>query len=166
MVCSSDGSRSCFAHTDSCTEWTFTRFIERGRGYTSAAQLIANVLYTPCLLGGYSRVVATVLSAASTHASFLAPLASSDYASAAAYITLFPLNIWLYEALLGQALGWFYGHNVAYCYDDYADAFCDGCCRLGHGVFWLGLGAACLCLQQPLEQAASALASFFTCTLA
>lgn len=153
--------------TDSCTEWMFTRFVERGRGYTSAAQFFANVLYTPCLLSGYARVVTALLSAAAwSQASLLAPLASSDSASAAAYVTLFPLNIWLYEALLGHALGWFYGHNVAYCYGDYADAFCDGCCRLGHGVFWLGLGAACLCLQQPLEHAASALASCFACVLA
>ena len=68
------------------------------------------------------------------------------------------LNIWLYEGVLGHALIMLYGHNVAYCYDDYADAFCNGCCRLGHGVFWLGLGAACLALEAPLERAAAAVA--------
>ena len=30
---------------------------------------------------------------------------------------------------------------MAWNYDDYADVLCNGCIRIGHGVWWLGLGA-------------------------
>ena len=67
------------------------------------------------------------------------------------YVVAFPLNIWLYEILLGHALTWLYGRNVAWVYADYADAFANDCCRLGHGLFWLGLGAVCVLTEAPLD---------------
>jgi mannose-6-phosphate isomerase-like protein (cupin superfamily) len=135
------------------TEYGFTRFVERGRGYTSLAQAIANVLYAPLLLDGYRYAIDKLVRASAT----AAPLAAAAHAPV--YVALFPLNIWLYEALLGHALVWLYGHNVAYCYDDYADAFCAGCCRFGHGVFWLGLGAAVLMVEAPVDAVANAAAA-------
>ena len=84
-------------------ELGFTRYVERGgRGYTSAAQLVANVLYTPLLLDGY----ATAIDA-------LSPRLRSPGAHACCYVGLFPLNVWLFEVLLGHVLIAIYGHNVA-----------------------------------------------------
>lgn len=114
----------------SATEFGFTLFLERGRGYTSGAQFAANVLYAPILLDAYAASVSAVTPSAS--------------AAAMLYVGLFPLNIWLYEAILGHALVWLYGRNVAWCYADYADTFANECCRLGHGLFWVGLGGVCL----------------------
>ena len=45
------------------------------------------------------------------------------------------------------------------CYHDYADAFANGCCRLGHGVFWLGLGAVCLLIDARIDALTDALAT-------
>ena len=60
-----------------------------------------------------------------------------------AYILLFPFNIWLLEIVQGIAVMWFHGgYNVAWCYSDYSDVAFYGCLRLGHGVWWLGMGAA------------------------
>ena len=87
---------------------------------------------------------------------------SSSMAYAMAYVALFPLDIWLYEAVLGTYLVWMYGHNVAYCYRDYADAFCNACCRLGHGVFWLGLGVICFVFDESLDTVAEAAAAGLT----
>jgi hypothetical protein len=57
---------------------------------------------------------------------------------------LFPLNIWVLEVVVGHAIMLvFNGYNVAWNYDDYADVMCNGCIRIGHGVWWLGLGAIC-----------------------
>ena len=44
---------------------------------------------------------------------------------------------------MGHAIIWLHGHNVAWCYADYADAFWNGCARLGHAPAWLVLGAVC-----------------------
>ena len=38
---------------------------------------------------------------------------------------------------------WRSGHNVAWNYADYSDAFGNGCARLGHAPAWLALGAVC-----------------------
>ena len=38
------------------------------------------------------------------------------------------------------------GHNVAWNYADYSDAFGNGCARLGHAPAWLALGAVCFWL--------------------
>ena len=63
-------------------ELSFTR-LERGRAYTSVAQFVANVLYTPLLLDGY----ATLLRWAT-----LAALPVS-----VVYVLAFPLNVWVLE---------------------------------------------------------------------
>ena len=57
------------------------------------------------------------------------------------YILLFPLNIWLLEVVEGHLIMWTYGHNVAWCYLDYADCALNGCVRLAHAVCWLLLGS-------------------------
>ena len=131
----------------SCTEYAFTLLLERGRGYTSAAQFYANVLYAPILLDRFAQFVAWLV------------MPGPPLIAATVYTSLFPLNIWIFEILLGHALVWFYGHNVAYCYDDYRDAFASGCCRLGHGVFWLGLGLVCWLLDGTLSDLAQKLLS-------
>ena len=111
----------------SVIEYAF-EFLERGRPYTSAEQFLGNLVYTPLLLSVYG--------------SFLLH-------NAAAYIILFPVNIWLLEIVQGHAYMWFYcGRNVAWCYLDYADVACNGCVRWGHGVWWIGLGAACLLIER------------------
>ena len=60
-----------------------------------------------------------------------------------AYVLLFPLNIWLLEIVLGRLIAAVHGHNVAWCYHDYSDAFGWGCARVGHAPVWLVLGAIC-----------------------
>jgi len=96
---------------------------ERGRPYTSLAQFVANLLYVPVLLDTYGALLAA-----------RGPLL---------YALLFPLNVWLLELIVGHAIAWLHGRNVAWCYADYADAFGNGCARLGHAPAWLALGAVC-----------------------
>lgn len=110
----------------SCTEATFTQ-LERGRAYTSFAQFWANLLYLPILLDGYFALIGSPL---------LCTL-------------LFPFNVWLLEIVEGHLIIWIYGHNVAWCYLDYDDCYCNGCIRLGHAIFWIGLGAT-VCVIYPL----------------
>mgnify|MGYP002631352688 CR=1 FL=1 len=105
-------------------ELAFTT-LERGTGYTSLAQFGTILLYTPLLLDAYGALLGTM------------PVA---------YVLLFPLNVWLLEIVVGAAIIWVHGHNVAWCYADYADAFANGSARLGHAPAWLALGVACFWL--------------------
>lgn len=98
-------------------EFGFTYF-ERGIAYTSLAQILANLIYMPLLLDVYRRLV--------TGALF--------------YILLFPVNIWILELVQGVGISAIYGANVAWTYADYADEMCGGLIRLGHAVWWWGLG--------------------------
>ena len=138
----------------SFTEFGFTKYIERGGptapvyggplGYTSLAQFTANVLYVgPVLLNGYSHVVTKLMSV------LVAESCENDSNDAYGpiYVMFFPFNVWLYEALLDFVLKWFYGRNVAWRYDDYADTFCNSACRLGHAPFWWLLGVVCLKME-------------------
>jgi len=102
-------------------ESTFT-FFERGRPFTSFEQFWGNLLYIPVLLDLYGVLLGKHM---------------------IAYIILFPFNIWLLEIVLGYFYIWTFGHNVAWCYLDYSDSYFTGNIRLGHGVFWLALGAIC-----------------------
>ena len=120
----------------SVAESGFT-LLERGRAFTSVAQLAANVLSTPVLEAYHAWLGATP----------------------ALFVALFPLLIWLYEIILGHVLIWLFGRNIAWCYEDYADAFCTACARLGHGPFWLALGAGFLGLQPALVGASEAAAA-------
>ena len=113
-------------------EYNFTYF-ERGKAYTSLAQFLANVLYMPLLVDLYSHYL--------WRFPFL-------------YISLFPINIWLLEIVQGLAIQWIYGRNVAWCYADYADEFFNGLIRIGHAIWWWGLGLA-LWLFYPGIQRAS-----------
>lgn len=124
------------------TEWWFT-LLERGKGYTSVAQFIANLGYLPILLDGYGVLL-------------------KDWPNM--YVALFPLNVWLLEIVVGHAIIAIYGHNVAWCYEDYADAYCAACFRLGHTPFWLGLGAICLFVYEPLVEVTNAASSVFAIT--
>lgn len=112
----------------SFAESAFT-LLERGKPYTSAAQFVGNLLYIPVLLDAYGSVLGS------------SPLL---------YVLLFPFNVWLLEAVVGYAIVWVHGYNVAWCYLDYADEFLHGNLRLGHGIWWWGLGAACLVIYPPL----------------
>ena len=58
----------------------------------------------------------------------------------------------------GHAIAALYGRNVAWCYRDYVDARCNDCIRLGHGPFWVGLGAVCWVTYPVLVQASAAMA--------
>ena len=116
----------------SCIESTFT-LLERGAPYTSDAQFWGNLLVLPFTLELYSALVPR---------------------SAVAFIALFPLNIWLLEVVEGHAIAYVYGRNVAWCYADYSDEFYHGWLRLGHAVWWLGLGAICFVLYPILQAAA------------
>ena len=121
----------------SSAEWLFT-LLERGRGYTSIAQFASNLIYLPVLLDGYSYLLLS---------------------RPVLYIALFPVNVWLLEIVVGQALTWLYGHNVAWCYADYADAYCAASFRIGHAPFWVGLGAICWVTFQPLVTVTSGAAT-------
>ena len=113
-------------------EYNFTYF-ERGKAYTSMAQFVANVLYMPLLVDLYSHFL--------WRFPFL-------------YMSLFPINIWLLEIVQGLAIQWIYGRNVAWCYADYADELFNGLIRIGHAIWWWGLGVA-LWLFYPFIQRAS-----------
>ena len=127
----------------SFTEYSFT-LLERGAAYTSAAQFWANVLYTPLLLELYGQQLA---------------------AQPALYVACFPLNIWLLEVIVAGVITWLFGHNVAWCYDDYADAMCGGAFRIGHGAFWLVLGAGCLACYPALVDATDGAAAWLEAEL-
>lgn len=114
----------------SFTESSFTYF-ERGACYTSVAQFFGNLLYIPVLLDVYGIYLEN------------RPLL---------YVLFFPLNVWLLELVEGALIVWVFGHNVAWCYLDYADEFAWGWLRVGHAVWWWGMGVACL-LAYPLLQA-------------
>ena len=109
---------SLLALSYSFMEFSFTRF-ERGRAYTSAAQFGANLIYMPVLVDVYEHFFRQIPSC---------------------YILLFPLNIWILELIQGLAISYIFGYNVAWCYADYADEFCFGFARIGHAVWWWGLG--------------------------
>lgn len=103
----------------SFVEYNFT-FFERGKAYTSLAQFLANVVYMPVLVDLYRHLLQNPI----------------------LYVLLFPANIWLLEIVQGTAIHWIYGRNVAWCYADYADELFGGLIRLGHAIWWWGLGAA------------------------
>ncbi|CAE7875776.1 CRWN1, partial [Symbiodinium microadriaticum] len=109
---------SLLALSYSFMESCFTHF-ERGRSYTSAAQFGANLIYMPVLVDVYGY--------------FLKDLSCW-------YILLFPLNIWMLEIVQGILICFTFGHNVAWCYADYADEFFWGFARVGHAIWWWGLG--------------------------
>ena len=102
----------------SFVEYNFT-FFERGKAYTSLAQFLANVVYMPVLVDLYGHFLQNPI----------------------LYVLLFPANIWLLEIVQGTAIHWIYGRNVAWCYADYADELFGGLIRLGHAIWWWGLGA-------------------------
>ena len=120
----------CAAAAYSGIEFVFT-FLHEGEAFTSFAQFWGNLLYTPVLLDGYWWL--------------LAPQ-QRGVPGAALYVLLFPLNVWLLEIVLDRVFIAVYGRNVAWCYCTSADHGCGGAVRLGHGVFWLMLGLACLCV--------------------
>lgn len=121
-------------------EFTFT-LLERGAPYTSFAQFWGNLLYLPLLLDVYGYFLS---------------------ASPALYVLCFPLNIWVLELVLGSVFWWVYGHNVAWNYLDYADAYCSGCIRVGHGLFWLVLGVVCFTAYPTLCEATRVIADPLT----
>ncbi|KAL1525005.1 hypothetical protein AB1Y20_019881 [Prymnesium parvum] len=102
-------------------ELAFTK-LERGSSYTSFTQFNAVLLYLPILLDLYGALLGD---------------------NVLCYILLFPANVWLLEVVVGHAIIWLHGHNVAWCYADYSDAFFNDCARLGHAPAWLALGVAC-----------------------
>ena len=67
---------------------------------------------------------------------------------------------------MATAITWLFGHNVAWCYDDYADALCGGALRLGHGAFWLALGGGCLVGYPALVEATDGAAAWAEAQLA
>mmetsp|Transcript_29730 Transcript_29730/g.59154 ORF Transcript_29730/g.59154 Transcript_29730/m.59154 type:complete len:219 (+) Transcript_29730:93-749(+) len=119
-------------------EYAFTK-LERGVGYTSLAQLFANLLYVPALLEGYKAALELV--AAGDPGFFV-------------YVLLYPINVWFLEAFEESFLiRPIYGRNVAWNYSDYADEAMGGCVRLGHAPAWWALGAA-VRLGAPLVEGA------------
>ena len=124
-----------YSFMESC----FTHF-ERGRAYTSAAQFGANLIYMPVLVDVYGHIL-------------------GDYPFW--YVLLFPLNIWTLELVQGLVICYIFGHNVAWCYADYADEFCWGFARLGHAVWWWGLGLL-LCVLYPSIVSLSQIAGGYT----
>lgn len=111
-------------------ESSFTYF-QRGACYTSVAQFLGNLLYIPVLLDVYGMYLEN------------SPLL---------YVFFFPLNVWLLELVEGALIVCLFGHNVAWSYLDYADEFAWGNLRVGHAVWWWGLGVACL-LAYPMLRA-------------
>lgn len=109
------------------TESTFT-YLERGIAFTSFCQFYCNLLYVPILLDLYGQLMEDK------------PLL---------YIACFPLNIYMLEIVVGYYCRWLYGFNAAWCYADYDDAYFDGCIRLAHAPFWIGLGC-CTVIAYPL----------------
>eukprot|EP00927_Polykrikos_kofoidii_P079933 TRINITY_DN76784_c0_g1_i1.p1 TRINITY_DN76784_c0_g1~~TRINITY_DN76784_c0_g1_i1.p1 ORF type:complete len:242 (+),score=15.96 TRINITY_DN76784_c0_g1_i1:39-764(+) len=117
----------------SCTEFTFTFFERQHKPYTSLAQFWGNLLYAPIVLDAYGACLSRF------------PML---------YVLMFPINIWILEIVVGHVIIIIYGYNVAWCYADYTDAFCNDCFRIGHGVWWLSLGLICL-ISDPLLQGVS-----------
>eukprot|EP00930_Biecheleria_cincta_P003001 TRINITY_DN103942_c0_g1_i1.p1 TRINITY_DN103942_c0_g1~~TRINITY_DN103942_c0_g1_i1.p1 ORF type:complete len:241 (+),score=24.50 TRINITY_DN103942_c0_g1_i1:206-928(+) len=109
---------------------------ERGVAYTTLAHFVGVILYTPILLDGYAELL-------------------SDHP--VAYVACFPLNVWLLELLVGLGIVWMHGHNVAWCYADYADTFFFGQARAGHAPAWLGLGCVCYWLYPWLQTTTASL---------
>lgn len=103
---------------------------ERGVAYTTLSQFVGVLLYTPILLDGYAELFCK---------------------HPVAYVACFPLNVWLLELLVGLGITWMHGHNVAWCYADYADTFFFGQARVGHAPAWLGLGCVCYWLYPWLQ---------------
>ena len=102
----------------SLTESCFT-YCESGYAFTSWAQFYCNLLYVPILLDLYGKLFSSL------------PWL---------YVLCFPLNIYILEIIVGHFLIWLHGYNVAWCYRDYTDSYANGCFRLAHAPFWLGLG--------------------------
>jgi hypothetical protein len=123
MLATPDLQLRCFAAAVlySFAESAFT-YLERANSYTSFSQFVAVILYAPLLLDAYGAALDS---------------------STLAYVALFPLNVWLLELVVGLVLIWVHGHNVAWCYADYADTFALGQARVGHAPAWLALGLAC-----------------------
>ena len=121
-------------------ESAFT-FFERGKSYTSAAQFGANLLYIPVLLDWYAWFF---------------------YPFPAAYVLLFPLNIWILEIveewLIIRVV---FGRNVAWTYKDYSDEYLNGCIRLGHAFGWWSLGLGCSIVYPTITEMSSHAASLF-----
>lgn len=96
--------------------------MERGVSYSTLAQFSGILLYAPILLDAYGALLGESL---------------------LAYMLFFPVNVWLLEVVLGYGITWLHGHNVAWCYADYADTFFNGYCRLGLAPAWAVLGWLC-----------------------
>mmetsp|Transcript_43643 Transcript_43643/g.114702 ORF Transcript_43643/g.114702 Transcript_43643/m.114702 type:complete len:233 (+) Transcript_43643:35-733(+) len=107
----------------SLAESTFT-LLERGCSYTTLSQFIGVILYAPLLLDGYGWLL--------------------EGQHSILYVAAFPVNVWVLELIIGLMIIWFHGHNVSWCYADYADAFAFGQARLGHAPAWLTLGWGCM----------------------
>ncbi len=122
--------RAAFGATAySLIEYTFT-FVNDGTAYTSFAQFFGNLLYVPILLDGYGFLL---------------------YDNLFLYILFFPVNVWLLEIVLDSLFHVIYGRNVAWCYHSYEDSKLNGVIRVGHGKFWLLLGAACHVIYPTLK---------------
>ena len=112
-------------------EWNFTRMSD-GKAFTSLAQFWGNLIYTPVLLDAYWYLI------------FGADSGEADgVISTLLYILGFPLNVWLLELVLDRLFIICYTRNVAWCYCTYSDSACGGAVRLGHGIWWLLMGAGC-----------------------
>ena len=102
-------------------EYNFT-WVSDGKAFTSLAQFWGNLLYTPILLDVYWHYFGR---------------------SPILYILCFPFNVWLLEIILDRLFIICYTRNVAWCYCTYSDSACGGAIRLGHGIWWLLMGAGC-----------------------
>ena len=122
----------CAAVAYSFMEYTFT-FFSDGKPFTSFAQFWGNCLYTPVLLEGYSWLISTF--------GIFFDLGLKEEITV--YVLLFPLNIWILELVLDRVFIMVYGRNVAWCYCTYDDSYFGGAVRLGHGIYWIGLGVFC-----------------------
>ena len=110
--------------------------LERGKNYTSLAQFLANLVYIPALVQLYP----------------VALRACGLDDGLFPFVFAYPLNIWLLEILQHLfILTPIWGHNVAWCYSDYADERLGGVIRLGHAPAWWMLGALVFVGKEVLE---------------
>ena len=136
-------------------EFSFTT-LQNGKGFTSFAQFWGNLLYTPILLDVYYDVIVSACGS-SDNGPENAPPPTPTMLAYVTYVLLFPVNVWLLELVLDRLFLVVYGRNVAWCYCTDTDSYAGGTVRLGHGKYWLAMGAACAMLQPNFRDATDSL---------
>jgi hypothetical protein len=95
--------------------------VQDGKLWTSYEQFICNLLFLPIFLHGYDALISTYFFR----------------------IALFPINVWIYEFIVGTLLKLIYGHNPAWNYENQPGSHFNGliCIRRDYIFRWIILGS-------------------------